>query len=197
VSLGLPLMALFFTLFLPWPEQGSLVDDWFLFLQSLLLLFYGYLLGGSDTFWYTCERYRFHFLGVASVCIILLFHGYWWDMQMPKAKGRDLYQYGFLNALHIWMLILAILGFAKHHLNFTNRFLREATEAVYPFYILHQTLIVGFGFYLVQWPLSIWVKLPLLFLLTVISLILIYRLLIRPFRLTRILYGMKPGKNKS
>jgi len=191
ISLALPLMALFFTLFLPWPEQGSLVEDWFLFLKSMLLLVYGYMLGGSDKFWHTCERYRFHFLAVAAACIFFLYRGYWWDMEMPKVKDRSLYEYGFLNALQIWMLILAILGFAKRHLNFSNRFLRLANEAVYPFYILHQTIIVAIGYYLVQWTLPIGVKMTALLLLTVVSLILLYGLLIRPFRLTRMLYGMK------
>jgi glucan biosynthesis protein C len=191
VSLAIPLVALFLTLFLPWPEQGSLLGDWFLFLKSLLLLFYGYMLGGSDCFWRNCEKYRFHFIGVAGVCIVLLYHGYWWNMEMPKVKDQGLFKYGFLNGLHIWMLILAILGFAKRHLNFSNRFLRYANEAVYPFYILHQTIIVSFGYYVVQWPLPIWIKLLTLLLLTVISLVLIYALVIRPFKITRILYGMK------
>jgi peptidoglycan/LPS O-acetylase OafA/YrhL len=115
-------------------------------------------------------------------------------MQMPKVKGSELYKYGVLDALHIWSIILAILGFAKHYLNRPNRFLRWANEAVYPFYILHQTIIVSFGFYIVQWPLPIWVKLPVLFIATVITLVALYSLLIRPFRLTRLLYGMKSGK---
>jgi peptidoglycan/LPS O-acetylase OafA/YrhL len=149
------------------------------------------MLGGSDKFWHTCERYRFHFLAVAAACIFFLYRGYWWDMEMPKVKDRSLYEYGFLNALQIWMLILAILGFAKRHLNFSNRFLRLANEAVYPFYILHQTIIVAIGYYLVQWTLPIGVKMTALLLLTVVSLILLYGLLIRPFRLTRMLYGMK------
>ena len=198
VSLFLPLMLLFFTLYLPYPEQASLLDDWFLFLKSLLMLLYGYLLGGSDCFWASCERFRYRYLFLSLVTMVLLFQGYWWDMQMPKEKGFDLYRYGLLDALHIWSTILTILGFAKRYLNRPNRFLQWANEAVYPFYILHQTVIVAFGYYIVQWPLPIWVKLPVLLILTVITLFAVYALLIRPFRLTRMLYGMKnrklPGK---
>jgi glucan biosynthesis protein C len=196
ISLSIPMMVYYFTLFLPFPEQGSLLDDWFLFIRSATFLFYGYLLGGSDCFWHTCERYRYRFLGAAAVCIIFLYQGYWWDLELPQVKDARLFTYGVVNSLHVWLLILSILGFAKKHLDFSNRFLRYATEAVYPFYILHQTLIVAFGFYVVQWPLSIWIKLPLLVILTTASLLLLYGLLIRPFRLTRILYGMKPGKRK-
>jgi hypothetical protein len=199
VSLFIPLMLLFFTLYLPYPEQASLLDDWFLFLKSLLMLLYGYLLGGSDCFWASCERFRYRYLLLSLVTLVLLFQGYWWDMQLPNEKGFDMYRYGLLDALHIWSTMLTIFGFAKRYLNRPNRFLRWANEAVYPFYILHQTVIVAFGYYVVQWPLSMWVKLPVLLLLTVISLVGLYALLIRPFRLTRLLYGMKnrraPGKS--
>jgi peptidoglycan/LPS O-acetylase OafA/YrhL len=91
---------------------------------------------------------------------------------------------------------MALLGFAKKHLNFSNRFLKYANQAVYPFYILHQTLIVAFGFYVVQWSLPIFLKLVILIILCFGSLWLIYHWLIRPFILTRILYGLKPKEKK-
>jgi peptidoglycan/LPS O-acetylase OafA/YrhL len=189
-------MLYHFNLYLEYPEQASLLDDWFLFLFSLTLLFYGYILGGSDRFWDTCAKYRFYFLGMAIACILYLFPEYWWHMNLPKAKDQRLYLFGIINSIHIWVLLLSILGFAKTHLNFSNNFLRKANQAVYPFYILHQTLIVSFGYYVTQWPLPIIIKLILLITLTFISLFLLYRYLIKPFMLTRILYGMKP-KEKS
>ncbi len=195
--LSVPLMLYHFKLYLEYPEQGSLLDDWFLFLFSLTLLFYGYILGGSDRFWNTCAEYRFYFLGIAIACILYLFRAYWWHMNLPKVKDQRLYVFGTLNSIHIWSLLLSILGFAKTHLNFSNDFLLKANHAVYPFYILHQTLIVSFGFYIVQWPLPILIKLIILILLCFISLFLIYRYLIKPFILTRILYGMKPKEKSS
>ena len=187
----IPLMLYHFNLYLEYPEQASLLDDWFLFLFSLTLLFYGYILGGSDRFWNTCSTYRFYFLGIAIACILYLFPQYWWHMNLPKVKDQSLYVFGTLNSIHIWALLLSILGFAKTHLNFSNNFLLKANQAVYPFYILHQTLIVSFGYYVTQWPLPIFVKLILLIVLTFISLFLLYGYLIKHFKLTRLLYGMK------
>jgi len=187
----IPLMLYHFNLYLEYPEQASLLDDWFLFLFSLTLLFYGYILGGSDRFWNTCSKYRFYFLGIATICILYLFPQYWWHMNLPKVKDQRLYIFGTLNSIHIWTLLLSILGFAKSHLNFSNNFLRKANQAVYPFYILHQTIIVSFGYYVTQWPLPIFIKLILLIALTFISLVILYRYLIKPFKLTRLLYGMK------
>jgi len=190
--LVLPFTYYFFTLYLKYPEQGSLVDDWFVFIFSITLVFYGYFLGGSDQFWKACEKLRYYFLGIAVVCIVILFYKFWWNSHLPKAQNSGLYLFGILNALHIWLLILAILGFAKKHLNFTNRFLIYANQAVYPFYILHQTLIVSFGYYVVQWPLPIFIKLLILIILCFTTLVLLYKYLIRPFIVTRILYGLKP-----
>ena len=115
---------------------------------------------------------------------------------MPKEQNSDLYLFGILNSLHIWLLILSILGFTKRHLNFTNGFLSYSNQAVYPFYILHQTLIVAFGYYVVQWPLPIFIKLLILILSCFATLLLLYNYVIKPFIITSVLYGLKP-KQKS
>jgi hypothetical protein len=194
--LFLPLALYYFTLFIRYPEQQSLLDDWFLFLFCLTLFFYGYFLGGSDRFWETCERCRFYYLGIAAICIIILYIRYWWNLNLPMENNSGLYWYGILNSLEVWLLILAILGFAKKHLNFSNNFLQFTNQAVYPFYILHQTIIVAAGFYIVQWNIPIWPKLILLIIITFVSIFLIYRYLIKPFILTRILFGVRIKKKK-
>jgi glucan biosynthesis protein C len=187
----IPLVLYYLKLYIRFPEQMSLLDDWFLFLFSLTLFFYGYLLGGSEKFWDTCAKYRWTFLSVACTSIVVLYIRYWWRLEMPKEQGPNLDIYGVLNSIEIWCIILAILGFAKTNLNFTNRFLQFANQAVYPFYILHQTLIVAAGYYVVKLNVSIWIKLVLLIIITFLTLYIIYRFLIRPFILTRILFGVK------
>lgn len=194
--LFLPLAFIYYSLYLEYPEQQSLLNDWFLFLYSLTLLLYGYLLAASERFWTNCERYRFHYLALAAACILVLFVKYWWNFNFPKQKDFSFYLYGTLNSMHIWLLVLAATGMAKRHLNVNSGFLRHANEAVYPFYILHQTIIVAIGYYLVQLDLPVLIKILILIPVVFILLYLIYRVLIRPFMLTRILYGMKPRRMK-
>jgi glucans biosynthesis protein C len=190
----LPLVLIFYLFYIKYPEQASLLDDWMLFNFSLTLLLYGYFLGSAPQFWLTCERYRYHFLVIAIVCVLALFYGYWWDITLPKKQDNRLYIYGFLNALNIWSIILGVCGIAKKHLNFTNSFLKFANKAVYPFYIIHQTVIVALGFYLVQLNAPIAVKLILLIILSFLLIWLIYYWLIRPFSIMRFLFGMKREK---
>jgi glucans biosynthesis protein C len=61
-----------------------------------------------------------------------------------------------LGALRQWLPLVAALGFARVY--FHNRdgpWLRKLTEAVFPLYIVHQTVIVVAGHYLARlgWPL--------------------------------------------
>ena len=44
------------------------------------------------------------------------------------------------------------------HLNFTTPFLKYANEAVLPFYILHQTVIVTLGYFVVRGRSPTWLK---------------------------------------
>ena len=191
-SLFIPFTLYYFTLYLAYPEQQSLLDDWFLFIFSITLVVYGYILGGSQSFWETCEKYRFYYLSTALLCIAVLYYEFWWKSELPKVTDSRLYLYGNLNSIHIWTLILTLLGFAKKHLNFSNRFLKYTNKAVYPFYILHQTVIVVSGYFVVQWSLPISVKLVLLIFICFLTVFAIYHWLIRLFILTRILYGLKP-----
>ena len=47
-----------------------------------------------------------------------------------------------LADLYLWAAILAILGWAHQHLNRPWRWLPWANEQVYPWYVLHQTVII-------------------------------------------------------
>ncbi|HEY0274384.1 MAG TPA: hypothetical protein VGC22_14420, partial [Chitinophaga sp.] len=68
-------------------------------------------------------------------------------------------------------------------------------EAVYPFYILHQTVIVVLCYVIVQAPHeSILSKYSFTVGVTFFISMGIYHLFIRPFALTRFLFGMKPRR---
>jgi hypothetical protein len=52
------------------------------------------------------------------------------------------------SATNSWSWLLTFMGFATHHLDFSNGFLKYANEAVLPFYILHQTVMVSIGYFI-------------------------------------------------
>ncbi|WP_064198255.1 MULTISPECIES: acyltransferase family protein [Emticicia] len=191
ILLIIPLAATYFLLRKSWPVTHNLTSDWYNFTLSLLFFINGYLLGREAKVWDTIEKNRKIFLFIA-IFIILLSKTY--DAlfgALPENTWKILLLNSILKMTHIWFMILAIAGFAKHYLNFSNSFVSYANEAVYPFYILHQTITVSIGFYMADWPMSVIPKFFILVLGTFGGSFMIYHFLIKPFSLTRILFGLK------
>jgi hypothetical protein len=94
------------------------------------------------------------------------------------------------EVLRSWCFILAIFGFGMKHLKGTNRFLGYATEAVLPFYMLHQPVILLIGVWVVQLQIPIVVKYIIIVVLSFIAIIILYEG-IRRVNILRFLFGMK------
>jgi hypothetical protein len=93
----------------------------------------------------------------------------------------------FVRIVYCWALIVAMLGFARRHLNRTGPVLRYLTDAVFPYYILHQTLIVCLGVWATGLP--IWAEAPVVILGTLLGCIVGYEL-IRRVGIVRPLFGL-------
>ena len=96
-----------------------------------------------------------------------------------------------VQSLNSWCWLLAILGLGSRFLNRNNRFLSYANEAVLPFYILHQTIILSIGFYVVQWNMVIPLKYLIISTSSFAAIMAIYDLLVRRFNVLRFLFGMR------
>jgi len=96
-----------------------------------------------------------------------------------------------LFSLFSWCFVLAILGFGMQHLTANTPFLRYANEAVLPFYILHQTVIISVGFFVVRWAIPDLAKFAIIATSSFAIIMLLYEFLIRRLNLLRFLFGMK------
>ncbi|MBI5966201.1 MAG: acyltransferase family protein [Chloroflexi bacterium] len=107
--------------------------------------------------------------------------------------GYGQHEWRFQTLLHAfsgWFWVIAILGLAYRYLNFNNNLLKYANEAVLPFYILHQTVIILFGFLINHLDVSIGLKYTLVVFTSFVSILLVYEFLKR-VRILRLLFGMK------
>lgn len=186
----LPMIA-YWTLSQKWEVTNNLTSDWYNFTVSFLIFVFGYLVGLSKVSWDTMEQNRKFFAGIAIFITVFRLSYDAIFGSIPEDALWILLVNGVLVMLNIWSSILAICGFAKHYLNFKNAFLTYSNEAVYPFYILHQTITVALGFYMAESDLYIWLKLVLLSLGTFLIAWIIYHFLIRPFNVIRPLFGLK------
>ena len=96
--------------------------------------------------------------------------------------------FSYLNA---WCWVFAILGFAIKHLSFDRPFLRHANEGVLPFFIMHQTVLLVCGYFIMTWEIHDVLKWLLVFAVSFTVIVAIYWVLIRKFDLLRFLFGMK------
>jgi len=181
----------YYLFYLKFPEQGSLVEDWFVFNSSITYLIIGYLLASSTQFWDNCERYKKISLSIAVITSTILFINYYLPNILPKKEGMDAQVYFLLDALQIWSMILTIIGFTKKHLNKSSSILQYLNQAVFPFFIIHQTIIVAIGYWIVKLKVAILTKYLLLSICSSIVIYSLYEYVIRRTKLTRFLYGMK------
>ena len=87
--------------------------------------------------------------------------------------------------------MLTFLGFAAHYLNFNNGFLKYANEAVLPFYIMHQTVIVSIGYFIRDWQLAVFPKYLFLAATSFITIMVLYEFIVKRVNVLRYLFGMK------
>jgi hypothetical protein len=97
-----------------------------------------------------------------------------------------------LRGLTSWCWVLAFLGLGMRYLDFSNAFVQYANEAVLPFYILHQTVLLCVGYFVVQWPIPDLLKWAIILVVSLTSIMAIYEFLIRRFNIMRFLFGLKP-----
>jgi glucan biosynthesis protein C len=117
------------------PATMDLIHDWHAHAAYFTIFLYGYWLAADTGVWLELERLRIVALATALVCLgtLIVLH----------QAGADAWLLRLPRSAYGWTLIAAILGFAHRHLNRPWPWLRWATESVYPWYMLHQTIIIA------------------------------------------------------
>lgn len=88
---------------------------------------------------------------------------------------------------------MTVLGYARKYLNFNSKFRKLANEAIYPFYLLQQPIIVVIAYYIVQFDTSAGIKLIAITLSSFIISVGVYWYLVRPINVFRVIFGLKPN----
>ena len=96
-----------------------------------------------------------------------------------------------LFGLNAWLWVLTIVGFGMRYLNFYKPILFYANEAVLPFYILHQTVLLTIGYYVTRWQIPDLGKFVIIASISFMFIMVLYEFLIRRVNILRILFGMK------
>ncbi len=159
------------------------------FFPYLILLIIGYVLATREELTRAMERHRVPAL-LTGILSFVLGYAVYKAIEQWSWLPRGLVM-SPIRGLLCWTWLVAICGFASRHLRFSNGFLRYANEAVLPFYILHQTIILTVGFYVLRLNTSLWVEYLIIATSSFIVIMALYELLVRRVNLLRFLFGLK------
>jgi len=184
------------------PETNDLFHDYCYFVYWLFFLLAGFLCITQPKLMDSLERNRRFALTVGFLSLLFLDYLRWNKIE-PGYEYWPFHNILFTNLFDTlkpligWSWVLALVGYGKKYLNYKLKVLDYLNQAVYPFYILHQTVIVVLTYYIVQTQNeSILSKYIYTVGITLFITVGIYHLLIRPYALPRFLFGMKPKTAK-
>ena len=177
-----------------YPSTHALVDDWANHQLYFMLFLTGFLIAKDAVFWETVRRAL-----VPSLLLVFFFSivscGVWF-LEGSGNRSKTLIVIEFFSERirktgFAWFAIVALLSMSQRWLNRPSLVLNYMNQAIFSWYILHQTLIVMIGYWLTRQGFSFYTEVTLLVLITYAGCYLIHEYLIRRYRWIRPLFGMK------
>lgn len=174
-----------------WPQE----HDWADFIYLLTFFALGYVLYARQEFSRAILRDWPILLATAIVST-----GGWaylaltndsLDVEDAPRTLRDFLMWAAI-VINGWTWSTFLLYIGMRFLDFRNRLLEYAQEAVLPFFLLQQPVIMAIAYNVVKWDTGIPVKLPVVVVGSFVATMAIYELIIRRIGPLRVLFGMKP-----
>ncbi len=191
-SIGIFLTQLLLRPFFP-EEKHDLTDlAYFVFYGSFF--FFGIVAFSDPRIWSSMELNRKKFLATALITLIpfyLVFLSFYGWIQLPWDGDTSDTVFDIISIFLSWFTVITVIAWGQRYLHKSHPWLSRINEGLYPFYILHQTVIIAIGYYICQLPWSITAKFITIVLLTGLTCWALIFLLIRPFAWLRLVFGMK------
>ena len=141
---------------------------------SLAVFVLGFLLAFSDRFWDDIERCRWWAM------LLAVPSGFWLaaDAMLPIPEQHPLAPATMAAfAINQWATLVAILGFGRRYLATADgKLLAYLREGVFPFYLVHQTIIVVAAYWFERWYIPGLPEAAALLLVTIIGSMLAFEL---------------------
>jgi peptidoglycan/LPS O-acetylase OafA/YrhL len=175
------------------PEEHGWLD----FAFSFLFFIFGYILYADERFLQAIRRDRWILAG-GGLLNLFAFGGLFaafgdsaldWFMFEPFVIPGSIIGI-LLFTLSAWCWALCTLYLAMKHLDFPGKLLSYGNEAIMPFYLFHQPVIVVIAYFVVQWAVGIPPKLLVIVLASLLVTLVLVELLKRVGAF-RVLMGMK------
>lgn len=160
-------------------------DDWFGHFIYAYILCLGVVFVRMPKTWQAFEDIRFTSLALALVSygIILI--------KFNFNTPLDVISWDLVEMIIKWSWVATLIGFARHYLNYSTDGLEYCNGIVYPFFILHQTIIIIIGYYIIDWGMGGVYEFLAIVLGTFALSIFIIEMVIKKSNILRLLFGLK------
>ncbi|HEX2536194.1 MAG TPA: acyltransferase family protein [Chitinophagaceae bacterium] len=181
------------------PRTDDLIHDYCYFVYWLLFLLAGFCCMQAPALLQSLERNRRASFTGAVLTFALITYLRWNGLEPGELAGfgpDHPVTYGFVALFPVtsWLWVFTALGYGRRYLNRPHPALAYLNNAAYPFYILHQTVIVVLAYYFVRTPETIGMKYVFTVLATAAVSLALYHLCIRPYALMRLLFGTRAAE---
>jgi glucans biosynthesis protein C len=174
-------------------ETHDLKDLGYMFFYGSFF-YLGIIVYSTPNLWTSLGVNRKYLL-VAALIILVPFYGTYFHFrefyQLPWTEKQVETIFDVTGIFLSWFTVITVIAYGQYYLNKPHPWLSKINEGLYPFYILHQTVIIWIGYYICQLDWSISLKYWVVSFLTLASCIGFYLIIIKPFNITRLVFGMK------
>ena len=186
--LSLPHIIYLVTLDPLFPKTHDVINDWANHAHSITFFITGYLLAKDIAFWSLFERLlRKAIITLVALTVALLV--IWVNGKHLGYLAEPMYL--LCRTFYTWAMLFVLLGLALKYLNKPSAKLTYLSKSIFPWYILHQTLIIVIGYWLTRQGLSLLEEFIALVIATFCGCWLLHEYVIRRFKLMHPLFGYK------
>lgn len=169
---------------------------WTYFVFYVVLFLIGYMLAADERFAASTKRNGWIalILGIVSFAVqgfVIMTQGY---QMFHEPFSLMFVLYEIAGSIGIWGLIVFLMSMAAKHWDRPSRALAYANEAVLPLFLLHQTVILSIGWFVIPWDLHLAWKLIIVTVFSFAGTMVLYEALVRRFNIVRFFFGMRPRR---
>ena len=189
----IPLVLVRFVLQRGFTGEHDLAD----FVYNLLFFVSGYILIADERFMRAIRRDWLLHLILGIPCTLFFFStaaGVPVSDWLASSGTPGFYVSWIVWGINSWCWTMVVFYVGMRFLGYTNKWLQYSREASYPFFIVHQPVIIFIAFYAVQWEVNLLIKLLVVVIGSFAVSLGLYELLVRRINPVRALFGMKPTK---
>lgn len=168
-------------------ETHAFYNDWAFMCLNFLYFLFGFVLLGNPKVVGFIVRDRRVWLGTTMLATGMMFLA----LSVFNYSRTGWLIYDILALLMSWSIGLTILAYARKYLNKDSANRKKLNVAIYPFYLLHQPIIIVVSYFVIQLQLPLLLKAMLIILISLTIVWSVYRILIVPFNAMRLIFGMK------